>query len=42
MTVLLVEDEDRIASFVTKGLGARGFEVRRVATGAEAHGRRLR
>jgi len=37
MTVLLVEDEDRIASFVTKGLGARGFEVRRVATGAEAH-----
>ena len=37
MTVLLVEDEDRIASFVTKGLGARGFEVHRVATGAEAH-----
>ena len=37
MTVLLVEDEDRIASFVTKGLGARGFEVRRVASGAEAH-----
>jgi DNA-binding response OmpR family regulator len=36
MTVLLVEDEDRIASFVTKGLGARGFEVRRVASGAEA------
>ena len=36
MTVLLVEDEDRIASFVTKGLGARGFEVRRVATGGEA------
>jgi two-component system, OmpR family, response regulator len=35
MTVLLVEDEDRIASFVTKGLGARGFEVRRVATGGE-------
>ena len=36
MTVLLVEDEDRIASFVTKGLGARGFEVRRAASGAEA------
>jgi DNA-binding response OmpR family regulator len=36
MTVLLVEDEDRIASFVMKGLGARGFEVRRVASGAEA------
>ena len=36
MTVLLVEDEDRIASFVTKGLGARGFDVRRVSTGGEA------
>jgi DNA-binding response OmpR family regulator len=36
MTVLLVEDEDRIASFVTKGLGARGFEVRRAASGTEA------
>jgi two-component system, OmpR family, response regulator len=36
MTVLLVEDEDRIASFVTKGLSARGFQVRRVASGGEA------
>jgi len=36
MTVLLVEDEDRIASFVTKGLGARGFDVRRVSTGGDA------
>ena len=36
MTVLLVEDEDRIASFVTKGLAARGFEVRRVGSGGEA------
>jgi DNA-binding response OmpR family regulator len=36
MTVLLVEDEDRIASFVTKGLVARGFEVRRVGSGGEA------
>jgi two-component system copper resistance phosphate regulon response regulator CusR len=36
MTVLLVEDEDRIASFVTKGLSARGFQVRRVANGGEA------
>ena len=36
MTVLLVEDEDRIASFVTKGLGARGFDVRRVSTGGAA------
>jgi two-component system, OmpR family, response regulator len=33
--VLLVEDEDRIASFITKGLSTRGFEVRRVATGRE-------
>ena len=36
MTVLLVEDEDRIASFVTKGLGARGFEVHRVSNGVDA------
>ena len=36
MNVLLVEDEDRIASFVEKGLGTRGFEVRRVVTGAAA------
>jgi two-component system, OmpR family, copper resistance phosphate regulon response regulator CusR len=35
-TVLLVEDEDRVASFVEKGLGARGFDVRRVSTGGEA------
>ena len=36
LTVLLVEDEHRIASLVTKGLGARGFDVRRVASGGEA------
>lgn len=36
MNVLLVEDEDRIASFVEKGLGTRGFEVRRVVTGGAA------
>lgn len=36
MNVLLVEDEDRIASFVEKGLGMRGFEVRRVVTGGAA------
>lgn len=36
MNVLLVEDEDRIASFVEKGLGTRGFEVRRVITGGAA------
>ena len=31
--VLLVEDEDRIASFIQRGLGSRGFTVDRVATG---------
>lgn len=36
MRVLLVEDEDRIASFIEKGLHTRGFEVRRVATGGAA------
>ena len=38
MNVLLVEDEDRIASFVEKGLGTRGFQVRRVVTGGAALG----
>jgi len=33
--VLLVEDEDRIASFIQKGLATRGFAVRRVANGGE-------
>ena len=36
VTVLLVEEEDRLASLVTRGLGARGFEVHRVASGAQA------
>jgi DNA-binding response OmpR family regulator len=36
VNVLLVEDEDRIASFVEKGLGTRGFDVRRVVTGGAA------
>jgi DNA-binding response OmpR family regulator len=36
MRVLVVEDEDRIASFLLKGLGAAGFVVSRVVTGAEA------
>jgi two-component system, OmpR family, response regulator len=35
VNVLLVEDEDRIASFIQKGLATRGFEVRRVASGGE-------
>jgi DNA-binding response OmpR family regulator len=38
MKVLLVEDEDRIASFIEKGLRRRGFDVRRVVTGGEALG----
>ena len=36
MSLLLVEDEDRIASFIAKGLATHGFPVRRVGTGAEA------
>jgi two-component system, OmpR family, copper resistance phosphate regulon response regulator CusR len=36
VNVLLVEDEDRIASFVQKGLAMRGFGVRRVATAGDA------
>ncbi|HVL97666.1 MAG TPA: response regulator [Egibacteraceae bacterium] len=37
MTALLVvEDEDRIASFLVKGLRARGFAPTRAATGSEA------
>ncbi|HYZ13163.1 MAG TPA: response regulator transcription factor [Actinomycetota bacterium] len=38
MNVLLVEDEDRIASFVEKALQRRGFDVVRVGTGGEALG----
>jgi DNA-binding response OmpR family regulator len=36
MRLLLVEDEDRIASFVQKGMSAHGFTVECVATGSEA------
>jgi DNA-binding response OmpR family regulator len=36
--VLLVEDEDRIASFITKGLSSRGFDVHRVANGRDVEG----
>jgi two-component system response regulator QseB len=35
-TVLLVEDDGRIASFVTRALAALGFAVEWVATGREA------
>lgn len=34
--VLVVEDDQRIASFIVKGLGASGFVVEWVTTGAEA------
>lgn len=36
MRILLVEDEDRIASFVTKGLIAEGHAVERTASAAQA------
>ncbi len=36
MNILLVEDEDRIASFMTKGLAAEGHSVERVSTGSDA------
>jgi len=35
--ILLVEDEDRIASFIVKGLGAEGHNVERVSGVGEAH-----
>lgn len=36
MRLLLVEDDDAIAGPLVKGLGREGFEVTRVATGADA------
>lgn len=36
VTILLVEDEERVASFVVKGLEAEGYAVEHVATGLEA------
>lgn len=38
MRILLVEDEDRIASFMASGLGAEGHSVERAATAADALG----
>lgn len=35
MRILLVEDEDRVASFITKGLGAEGHTVERATTVAD-------
>jgi DNA-binding response OmpR family regulator len=40
MRVLLVEDEDGIASFVEKGLTAHGYAVHRASSGREALGER--
>ena len=36
MKLLVVEDEERIASFLEKGLTARGYAVEWASTGAEA------
>jgi DNA-binding response OmpR family regulator len=36
MTLLIVEDEARIAAFLARGLEARGYAVEHVVTGAEA------
>jgi len=36
VTILVVEDETHIASFVRKGLKARGYEAETVATGGAA------
>ena len=36
MKLLIVEDEERIASFLDKGLTAHGYAVERASTGAEA------
>ncbi len=41
MNILLVEDEDRIASFMAKGLSSEGHQVERVATAAEGAGMAL-
>ena len=38
MRILVVEDEDSIASFVVKGLTAEGHSVERAATASEAIG----
>jgi len=36
MTILVVEDEQRIAAFVRRGLKARGYDAETVSTGAAA------
>jgi DNA-binding response OmpR family regulator len=36
MTLLVVEDEERVASFLVKGLSANGYDVEWVSTGHEA------
>ena len=37
MNVLIVEDEDRIAAFVERGLKAEGFTVQRAADGVTGY-----
>ena len=41
MSILLVEDDARIAAFITKGLRAHGYSVHHAATGAEGVARGL-
>jgi CheY-like chemotaxis protein len=38
--ILIVEDDDKIASFLTKGLGEEGFSTDRTADGMSACGAR--
>jgi DNA-binding response OmpR family regulator len=42
VTLLVVEDEERVASFVGKGLRAHGYAVEWVQTGQDALRRLLR
>ena len=42
MTILVVEDETRIAAFVRKGLEARGYDAETVGTGGAALARLAR
>ena len=42
MKLLVVEDEERVASFLEKGLRAHGYAVEWVQTGQDALGRLMR
>ena len=37
MTLLLVEDDDRVAEFVTGGLRAEGYAVKRASNGQDGY-----